>query len=607
MTQRWRKRLRDLDATGPNDSLLDRAKGGPTYRDEAPVGPKLTTRVGTVIVAFLVFALAISAFAIPALRMGGEQTLAAGAGLFPIWPTQSTEQLRQLQADADAGNADWALNPASVATRFGQQVMGWPDAAAVRSFEPYCFNTPSNAPGATPVACNDLPVGGSSVGAAVPDFPTPTGEPSTGVFRSYAIFPSAGEKILVPPEWVQLYQPLGQTQDAIWAVLQAQGAAMLSVGPGQVVHDGSTLSASVWMSGGSIPTLGYGSCGQSAATSVFHQPPGGDIAGHQPPGGDIAGMELAASFNSSDACSGQQPGYVWAATSEKSLAAPDGVPAGDPMTQQAMTPLQSLTALPIVAVFAEGGASLPTATPTQSASDLPLTWTTYTDRLGWTVDVPPGWTTNQLVGSGAQFSSDGIVIDIGGGGTPGQSDDSSYPLDPNGFLFQGEGGLIGNFAGDGRAFGFVVMEDGTTLTKLNAVQKPLVDRMISSIRFQPWQLGETRNGLTAVGKVLPAATAEWLIYKLTGDHYVAYYGGDGGRALLGPAPACPGGPATYEIRETGEAGITCSDGTAANWNFGTGAPKAGNPSPFVAPLPTHPAVLSWDGWLLAKLPQSASP
>ena len=224
--------------------------------------------------------------------------------------------------------------------------------------------------------------------------------------------------------------------------------------------------------------------------------------------------------------------------------------------------------------------------------------------------MPPGWTTNQLVGGGAQFTGDGIVIDIGGGrAPPGQSDDSSYPLDSKGFLFQGEGGLIGNFAGDGRPFGFVVMAEGTTLTfaDMSPAQTAIVDRMISSIRFQSWQLGETRNGFTAVGKVLPAATAEWLTYKLSGDHYVSYYGGDGGRALLGPAPACPEGEGTYEIRETGEAGITCTNGSAAtwkaNWDFATGAPKAGNPTDF-APLAIHPAVLSWDGWLLAKLPQS---
>ena len=42
--------------------------------------------------------------------------------------------------------------------------------------------------------------------------------------------------------------------------------------------------------------------------------------------------------------------------------------------------------------------------------------------------------------------------------------------------------------------------------------------------------------MTAVGSVLPAATAEWITYR--GDHYVAYYGGDGGRLLVGPAPTC---------------------------------------------------------------------
>ena len=158
-----------------------------------------------------------------------------------------------------------------------------------------------------------------------------------------------------------------------------------------------------------------------------------------------------------------------------------------------MTPIDGLTAVPIVAVFSETGAvPTTTPTPTETASDLPLTWSTYTDPLGWTVDVPPGWTTQHYAGAGAGFSGDGLSVSVTRGGV--NADDSSFPLDPDGFFIQGEGGLIGSLNGDGQPYKFVVTEEGTTLTKLDALQKPLIDRMIRSISFQPWSVGEERNG-----------------------------------------------------------------------------------------------------------------
>ena len=103
MTERWRKKLGDLDKLSPGDEVFERAKHGPMHAED-PI-PRVATsrRIVTAVAAFAVFALAISVFAIPALRM---QTGAAGgsSGLFPLWPSQTPDQLKQLQSQADAGD-----------------------------------------------------------------------------------------------------------------------------------------------------------------------------------------------------------------------------------------------------------------------------------------------------------------------------------------------------------------------------------------------------------------------------------------------------------------------------------------------------------------------
>ena len=268
MTQRWRKKLGDLDKAGPSDDVFTRAKEGPMHRDEAVVGPKMTTRVGTVVVAFAVFALAISVFAIPALRMGGGQA-AAGGGLFPVWPAQSSDELQQLQADTNAGNTAWALNPKSVVEQFGQKVMGWSDAVVseatvigcTANFVSASWVYPtgvvmSGSPSSAGVSC--VSVGypptasgyeGAGTTAGVMTGPSPDASgASIGGFRQYLISERGlvlGDgTVIPPPEVVVVYQPLKQGDGQIWAVLEARSPNIeLPVGAGQTVHDGASISA----------------------------------------------------------------------------------------------------------------------------------------------------------------------------------------------------------------------------------------------------------------------------------------------------------------------------------------------------------------------------
>ena len=111
MTERWRKKLEGLDGASPSDDVFERAKQGPAHPDEALPGPRMSARLVTVIAAFVVFALAISVFAIPALRMNDTPAAGTSQGLMPLWPSQSSDQLQRLQEGADAGTADWALSP----------------------------------------------------------------------------------------------------------------------------------------------------------------------------------------------------------------------------------------------------------------------------------------------------------------------------------------------------------------------------------------------------------------------------------------------------------------------------------------------------------------
>src|SRR6266550_3003633 len=103
MTERWRKRLSKLDDVSPSDDVLERAKAGPMVPEEMIPRPKATTRVATAIAAFVVFALAISVFAIPALHMRGDSAVTAGTyGVQPLWPWMTTDAVRAFDANPQA-------------------------------------------------------------------------------------------------------------------------------------------------------------------------------------------------------------------------------------------------------------------------------------------------------------------------------------------------------------------------------------------------------------------------------------------------------------------------------------------------------------------------
>jgi hypothetical protein len=234
--------------------------------------------------------------------------------------------------------------------------------------------------------------------------------------------------------------------------------------------------------------------------------------------------------------------------------------------------LTSFAAVPITFEWpAEAASSAPT--PTVSTG-----WTTYTDPLGWTIDVPDGWTSGPIalevgltITTGAWFTS-GAVASLptcqvstptpgatatscreGPVASPGQvvltvahstknpdiRDDSPIPLDPDPFIQnQGEHGGSFFFA-DGIEFG-ISMYTGDD-KPLSPAQEDVVRKMISSIHFQPWSPGEIRGDFAALN---PTANrpALWkqdgLDWQRIGGRTFVYMENGQNGVLLGPMPDC---------------------------------------------------------------------
>jgi hypothetical protein len=421
----------------------------------------------------------------------------------------------------------------------------------------------------------------------------------------FQVLPCAPEDRCEPTfdgESVTLFQPAGSTDGGIWAVLEASSVYLrLSVVPGAIVRDADTLTALSAVPDESRATLGYGThsgpCPASDSTSAF-KPAGSEVADLLPNAGFVAASDaqLDVQLTGTGASCDAAPGFVFSAIRGDGSGTE---PLQDPIA--GATNGQALAAFSAAPVTFEWPEEVATSTPPPSTpSD--LAWTTHTDPLGFTIDVPSDW--------GITDVTDELIVSAPGGDPYVQinrapndplRDDSSFPLNYAAMANDPQA----HFRGDGQAFIIQWLTgDGSAPTPEQAAE---FDRITSSIAFSATKLGETEGGWTAVGPILQSASAEWVTYKLTGDHYIAALTSGGARTAFGPAPTCSGGGGSYEVRETGVAGITCSDGTGGDWDFTTGEPKAGNSAGFDVPLSAWPAVRSWDGWLLVKLQPIPSP
>jgi hypothetical protein len=654
VTERWRKKLEGIGQVAPRDDVYERAKAGPRLPEAQSPMQRTSTRVATAIAAFVVFALAISLFIVPTLRLHDDSSaLSAGGQLLPLWPVRTVEQVQALQDEADAGRAGWALDPQQVATRFGQAVMAWPDASA----SPSTLGTGCN------VASGPYPSGSYAARAfagycpadyAPTAYPPPeTCDPSMLLCGGIVPQPgssssSAGRSMtlqLVPcdptvcgqasfSETVEVFQPLEAGEGNVWSVLEVSSSSIdLAVSPGQTVSNESSVSTGLRIAGSQ--QFGFGvhvgasaSCSLDTATDVFHGPMSADGLT------TAAGSELTTDFGTASGTSCQQaePGYVFVATSERTIVS--GGVAIDPL-QGAGGPgllLTSFAAVPITFEWADGISSSSAPTPTTTTG-----WTTYTDPLGWTIDVPDGWSTGTIApdqmgsigagGSGAWFSSgeplpipSGVLGLFGPDPAPGQvilrvfhdyknpvvTDDSPFPLDADALLKHQGNEWDGFFIADGLEFGVATATGGGG--SLSQQQHEVIWRMISSMRFQPWTPGETRGDprslkFTALDPTAnrPAtwkqAGLDW--QELGGLTYVYMENGENG-VLLGPMPSC----GADEVHDAGTnvraALLECADGTKGGWTI-DGQPLPNNSRNFLDPVGVNHVVRAWDGTLLSPL------
>jgi len=651
VTERWRKKLEGIDQVAPRDDVYERAKAGPTLPESRSPMQRTSTRVATAIAAFVVFALAISLFAIPTLRLGGEaQSPSIGGQLQPLWPWSTTAAVEAWRADPQSigtTSVEHFSAPDEVAAAFGRQIFGsgtevWAHevgtptapiacAAEAQSLGP---TLPSSGASAINPYCSIAYPSGSSE-TILPDAPT-SAEPAFRTFDLSVCPPNAAcdWSFPGPPNIsVTVYRPIGV--DGPWAVLEAASDYVdLSISAGTSLGDGSTVSGSGMVFDGFRASLGYrstsDSCPASGTTTPFEPVPAGAGTDQGDSGvtlGSYSKARLDVHLPVESASCADQPGYVFIVLTDGSFDPVDPL-AGIPED----TRLLAFVAAPVSLTFP---VARETTSPSPTAVSVP--WTTYTDPLGWTIDVPDGWSTGTIApdqmgsigagGSGAWFSSgeplpipSGVLGLFGPDPAPGQvilrvfhdyknpvvTDDSPLPLDADALLKHQGNEWDGFFIADGLEFGVATATGGGG--SLSQQQHEVIWRMISSIRFQPWTPGETRGDprslkFTALDPTAnrPAAWKQagldW--QELGGLTYVYMENGENG-VLLGPMPSC----GADEVHDAGTnvraALLECADGTKGGWTI-DGQPLSNNSPNFLDPVGVNHVVRAWDGTLLSPL------
>jgi hypothetical protein len=127
MTERWLHELGKVRSLDPTTDLMDRVDESIEV-DLTPL-PTTTTvsRLTTIAIVFVILALGSWA-AFGALRHSGDATQARDGGQSAMtWPDISPADAQRAQELADAGSDQWRLDPGSVALRYGQEVLGWPN------------------------------------------------------------------------------------------------------------------------------------------------------------------------------------------------------------------------------------------------------------------------------------------------------------------------------------------------------------------------------------------------------------------------------------------------------------------------------------------------
>ncbi|MGZ4132353.1 MAG: hypothetical protein ACXVWF_04845, partial [Actinomycetota bacterium] len=512
MTERWRKKLEGIDQVGPSDEVYRRARSrSASAEGEPPISlPRTRTRVMTGIAAFAVFALALSLFVVPALRLGSSGPAGTTRGsIDPLWPMQTVADVADWQAKADAGDpsATWATSPKSVAERFGVKVGGWKEAWVEPTETGSCLSRTGER--LTPCSMASSTEFGWFSWAPTAD---PSGSQAGGA--SYLVWPcdptvSCAE---APTITVTLYQPLDQGDGKVWAVLAvASSLVRLDVVPGASLQDGDVVTLDT-TEPGAHGVVGFhggsGGCSLDGSSSI---PVGGGSSSDAGSMLSEYSLDVALPTAGSGACGSLESGYVFGTLLHDP---PSDGASVDPLRSQ-VSDLVAMVAVPVAFV-------LPMAEPSGSATSSKgpaASWTTYADPLGWTIDLPTAWTTLTFAGPpdvpayayGASFFSGPPIATPGGSfsARPADgdlmvkiwhddrdasiADDSTFPLSIDD-VHKSEVWTM-PFRADGESFHLML---AGPWPELSSEQGRILTHIVSSIRFKPWLDGEWRNGYTAL-------------------------------------------------------------------------------------------------------------
>ncbi|MGE5226681.1 MAG: hypothetical protein ACM3OO_07380, partial [Planctomycetaceae bacterium] len=609
MTERWRKKLEGIDQVGPSDDVYRRARSrSGSAEGEPPIPfPRTRTRVMTGIAAFAVFALALSLFVVPALRLGSSGPAGTTTGsIHPLWPMQTAADVADWQARADAGDrsATWATDPKSVAERFGVDVLGWSDTWVERADAGTCYSDTGQELDPCSMAS------GTSVGwfSWAPTADPSSSQPGELSYLEWPCDPTRNCNLSLPTVTVTLYQPADVGAGRVWAVLAAASTMLrLDTAPGATLQQGDSVTLDP-SEPSAQAVLGIRGGSDACSFASSSSSPTDGSPGTMPQ----YALDISLPSAGTDGCGSIEAGYVYGAVARGAGA---GAGPADPFKER-VPGLQAIVAVPVSFLLPEAAGDV--ATPTATAST-PTRWATYSDPLGWTIDVPAAWRTLTFAGPpdvpgyahGASFFSGPPITTPGGSfsARPADgdlmvkiwhderdasiADDSTFPLSIDD-VHKSEVWTM-PFRADGESFRLML---AGPWSELSSEQERILTHIVSSIRFKPWLDGEWRNGYTALidryGEV-GDETMKWFQASQGAWAYMSWT--KPGRAVYGYVEPCHG--ATFSVAKAEFAGavMTCADGREERWDA-NGQPFAQNDAGYRAPLRSFPAIRSWEGYLL---------
>jgi hypothetical protein len=556
---------------------LERARGRRAFR----------RRIGAGVLAGVIAV----AGTLTALRaFPGDDRLPLSTGNAPttltIWPEDPIHagygDPREVQAALDAGDEShaWRTDPRRVTERFAREFLGWEEVTldALESVDH---------------------------------------DDGTGTGATFAIA-SCSPDVVCDAIWqaVILVQPARQGDGGIWSVAAIQGLSNGSLDLGVVWNDPPSV-----LEGGS--ELAYR--GDYVATVVGYVLSDGcrilsgadsNVSGEA--SAVITLPDQVASGPENNGCVDPAVGYVYAWQGERMIDVVDDPPFdADPLSHPDGYSL--VTIVPVHADLILGDKASPSSAET------------YTDPLGWSLDHPAGWfvypidwfngrysqtgaafsnqplvpSTNESGRSEgwpdlSQLSPEGAVLIVthrDGGPAPTIADDSSFPLQSGDAAILNAGPPLDRlleFRGDGLGFSMVWggYDDASQETR------DALDEMIRTIRFEPWEGSDARNGFATIlqvspsGQGYPDSVAKLLVIyqmRIDGRTYVldvpelncegSNYDWDAAtQELLMESPCYP------DVRYTVD-----------------GAPSTANPPGFQEVLAAHPTIQAWDGTLLVAV------